>query len=374
MRYLKDCQVPYVLYVIYGDYTSLHEATPAILPRLQEKFTLEECKKKFYTLSQLETETRIKINSLHDIFLCINSLSRRRKVVFIDEMNSSLLLSKHIENEFDLEKKEMIFSITCVAPVIEKKTLQIRDKLRNVDTSELLTKRQLLVQSLTENYRNSAEIWLFYNVFAAHRYLSSSHGKECDIMKNTSPDSSRILPNLKSGPKPLLLTYKEEPTQWSDDSLKTVTAEVFEQIIGQEKSVLVICDKLEGDCGVCESINRHFYPGDLSTTRTRGVYYSRLNLCSYRGVGIDNVIIHFTTNTSHNDKIAFEFLSLARKHLIMIMSVNFLIEVDYSLFFITLKEMISHEEQCNNQICKNEGWNDMSIVAQIHVDLSKMWL
>ena len=79
----------------------------------------------------------------------------------------------------------------------------------------------------------------------------------------------------------------------------------------------------------------------------------------FRGCEQDNLIIHF--DYVLNDAPYFERFSRARQNLIGILEETTLLFVDYP-FPSTMNEMLKHEENCENEKCKENGWDKLKVV------------
>ena len=120
------------------------------------------------------------------------------------------------------------------------------------------------------------------------------------------------------------------------------------------------CETGEEECSFCKSINSQFQNKDDSTPKL--VHQGALwESSGFRGCEQNNLIIHFDyTGYGYTGYTIFECFSRARQNLIVIISQTELKE--NSAFQNAINEMLRHEEKCENQKCKENGWNKLKVV------------
>ena len=165
--------------------------------------------------------------------------------------------------------------------------------------------------------------------------------------------------SLPSGPKPTIFILDKEVEELSDNELKILEIEVLEKISGQEKRFSVLCvTNYKKECPFCRSI----YLKSCDATSKLVVTSNYKNTSGYRGCEQDTLIIHLKDLYSNHR--SFETLSRARKNMIMIVDKRSL-ENKRSppgLFHKTIKEILKHHETCENQKCKENGWEKLKVI------------
>ena len=345
--------------------------------------------KYFYALKEFKKETGVeKITYFKELILAIQSMfekldenNERKKVLMLDEIPASFLFKDQSLNDaFDFEWNPNIFVVGCVSPVIGGPVIQdesdFNANLRNSDKKGLLETKNILFSRLDVTYRNSYQIQSFYNVFRIHwngpfkgwrdrdrndRIVRILTGKMQQPKMNPNTSSSTQNgkgTNLPSGPRPLFFITNKETRKSSDDELKELETKVSKKISGQNKSLSAICIHGYGqECTFCSSINSQFQNKDDSTPKLvhKGGFRDS---SGFRGCEQNNLVVHF--DYAIGGTLAFECFSRARQNLFVIISKTQL-EQNETLAN-AIKEMLRHEEKCENKSCKDNELDKLKVV------------
>ena len=214
---------------------------------------------------------------------------------------------------------------------------------------------------LDVTYRNSAQIQMFYNVYLAHYNQSMASKDNDDILTgmmqqpemDTKASSSQngCGTSLPYGQKPTFFIINEKTTELSENDSKFLRLRILETIDSQDSRLSVICIRYnEKECRFCRSLNSKYQNTKDIKLFQKGNFFET---SGYRGCEQDNLIIHFDYLLS--DARVFECISRARKTLTVILSKT-------RLQGQTIKEMIRHETECTNKVCKDNGWDKLKVI------------
>ena len=169
--------------------------------------------------------------------------------------------------------------------------------------------------------------------------------------------------NLPSGPKPTCFITNEKPDELSDDELTILKTKVVGKIRGRDKSLSAICisnfvSANVFECPFCRSINSQFQNKEDAT---QNLFHQELsssvkimNSSGFRGCEQNNLIFHILDG--YASPIFMECFSRARETLMVILS------KEENYFSNTIKEILTHDQQCENRKCKQYGWNELKVV------------
>ena len=320
------------------------------------------------------------ICGLRDMSKNQNQNDDRKKVILLDEVPASFLFEMQtLDEALDFEWDANTFLVACISPVIDAYESGFKEKLKKVDEKNLLETKNILFKQLDVTYRNSHEIQLFYNVFLAHFYRFSYDDYANDSLtgmmqqpqmnpniSSSSQDGKRT--NLPSGPKPTFFITNKQTRELSNDELRILKMKVLEKIRGQDKRLSAICsnsNQIEGECPFCRSMNSQSQNKDDSIPKLvhKGNFFDS---SGFRGCEQNNLIIHIGDafgSTPH-----LEWFSRARQNLILIISRTQLRRNDP--FQYTIKEILTHDQKCKNQKCKENGWDKLKFVDTEYIGLT----
>ena len=394
MAALKQAKEEYDLYCI--DCGSLFPSTEdprkedsTLLDILEDKVFINQDSsnnKYFYTIQKLESESGIEeIESMVELLFAIKKLFEqenqsggRKKVVLLDELPANVLFEV-----LDIEWDPKIYVVSCISPVIKSRGINrsSNERRENIDGKFLLETKGILFGWLDVTYRNSFDIQMCYNVFLAHLDQFNIKNILTGMMKQPQPNPDCSLSqnsnrtNLPSGSRPTFFINKKHPSELSIDEMKLLEKKVLQRFNDQDKSLSAICVRSsfkkafgwweKEECTFCLSINWQFPEKDGSNPKL--VQIGLLDSSSgYRGCEQDNLIIHFDDVLI--DSIFFESFSRARKSLIVISSKSGL-EID-NPFRKTIRGLLKHEEKCENQKCKEQGWDKLKVIDVEYIGLT----
>ena len=182
--------------------------------------------------------------------------------------------------------------------------------------------------------------------------------------------------NLPSGPKPTFFITNKGTGELSDDELKILGRKVLEKIRGQDKSLSALCIGIDfayasniiqntdytEECPFCKSMNAQFQTKDDSTPKLfqKGGWDDS---SGFRGCEQNNLIIHFDDAISYT---YYECFSRARQNLIVIIGKSYL----EGYLEDPIKEILTHEEKCKHQNCKENGLDKLKVVDVEYIGFS----
>ena len=376
-----------VLFVIDSENWCSTEKGP-LLQNIETMFKDEDCVKHFYPLKKLQEESGIEKEPscwrLNDVLRAIQIVcekkfkeQRMNKVILTDESNALDVFYRdgrlcRLEDQFD--QNESMYTITCVNPVSIKGFNNIAlERLEKMDEKSLLEDHEIMVRQLEVTYRNSRDIQLFYNVYQAHfkllakdedRSILTGEMKQPQIDPNHSFDQDGQTSSLPLGPKPTLLLIKKECKKWSDNDIKAIQENVAGLMDGNTNSFAALCFNPDRkDCALCQKTNDEYQNKDDSTIKMGSIKVGGKRYFNVHGCEKDNLVIHYSALLNYKNQ--FEYISRARKRLILIMDSKDLESV-YT-FFNVLKELRNHSESCKNDTCKEHKWDKKEVIEVVEV-------
>ena len=119
------------------------------------------------------------------------------------------------------------------------------------------------------------------------------------------------------------------------------------------------------ECPFCKSMNSQFENKDDSTPKLVHKCYA-FATSGYRGCEQNNLIIHF--DYAYSGTPSFECFSRARQNLIVIISKSILEE--NHTFQNTIKEILTHDQKCENEKCQENEWTKLKFVDVEYIGLT----
>ena len=378
-----------VLFIIDADSVSTKK-TPLLLS-IEAMFKDEDCIKHFYTTTTLKEESGIEKEldrwELHNILWGIHLVCDKlykdqkiNKILLIDELSAQQLFYRNsrphsLEDQF---YDDTSYTITCVSPLsrsTHKYSINnsFESMVHSKHQKERLFKNQIMVRELKVTYRNSKEIQFLYNVYLAH-YNPSPKNNDVKVFTGSlnqpdmdSSDSSNpegIIRDLPVGSRPVLLVSKKASENWSDSDIKDIHGKVVGLLDGNKNSLFSLCiNEKERDCGLCRKITwKYQNKYDSTPTMLDGnIGYHLYD--TVRGCEKENVVIHYSGLSNLAGQ--FEFISRARKRLVLIIDSN---DLDSgNPFFTEMKELRNHSQTCRNMTCQKNNWDKTEVFDVVEI-------
>ena len=154
----------------------------------------------------------------------------------------------------------------------------------------------------------------------------------------------------------------KEPDELSDNELRTLQTKVLDNLSNVHKSLSAICLNFNDDnCRFCALMNSLFPNKDGST---KIIHNGTAFDSAFRGCEQDNIILHPALGSYD---AVFECFSRARQNSMVILNKQDLRGV-WALPR-TFKELLRHEEICNNETCKEKGWDKLKVIDVEYIGL-----
>ena len=233
-----------------------------------------------------------------------------------------------------------------------------------------------MIRQLKVSYRNSSQLQFFYNVYQAHFNLLPDNDyfdiltgemKQPEMEPNHSSNQDEETNLLPLGPKPTLLLSKKESKKWSDNDIKEIQEKVVNLMEGNTNSFAALCFNNEGkDCRLCQKLNEEYQTKDDSTIKMGLIKIGDKWDINVTGCEKDNLVLHCSGLIYFlNYDNQFEYISRARKRLILIMDSKYL--ESEKPFYMVMKELRNHSESCKNDMCKEHEWDKKEVIEVVEV-------